>query len=243
METAARFAAFGKLERAFEDLERRWGSDLVALYQAGGWGRSEREVLEQLSRPDCDPNLRARLEKIRRALEDQAAAPAWWLRAASGAQKEWRAFANQAAALAGHTGPDGWLVWLDWIAAGFSDEDRAGTPIVLNACALSAQYCRSLAAGPAVGSALAVSAEPSAPAINEPVEAINRSNAVRDYMRAVENETGASMTKAMIYRVAKVDRSEFQRWQRDDQKRPASASARRRIEQVLRNKPHLSMKE
>ena len=51
-------AVLPTLTKAFQNLEGRGGNNLNAMYQAGGWGRSEREALEQLSRPDCDPDLR-----------------------------------------------------------------------------------------------------------------------------------------------------------------------------------------
>jgi hypothetical protein len=144
---------FRTLAESFEQIADRCGGKLRADHQAGGWGRSERELL---ARGPGGGSLTAKqFERIRPELEAAAAIPHWFLRGADeDTEREFMVFANRGAKLVGFAGADGWLAWLDqMLAVGFGrNHDDARPSInasIADACAASIGYCNLLATGAA----------------------------------------------------------------------------------------------
>lgn len=68
----------------------------------------------------------------------------------------------------------------------------------------------------------------------------NRCAAVEAYIKEVLVKTGRKITRREIWGAAGyTDRTEFQRWQRNDQKRQSNKRADRNFTHVLTEKPHL----
>lgn len=221
------------LRRGFQRLRVRSGGRLRADHQSGGWGRVERETLQALSAGDPSPSVQ-RFAPVRSELESAAAEPRWFLAGAQSADAEFKQFADRGAALTGHVGIDGWLVWLDQVlVAGIGDRRHydGDVPItrILDVCAASVQYCDLLAAGHVLPAPAA--------AIND-VSADRRAR-VAAYCSDAHEATGKRSTQAMIYRAAGYDKTEFYRWLRNDPVRQPTARAAAAFERVLVERPHM----